>query len=58
MSSENETDLIVSYAIQEGTFKGVSFKAIKAWHTAKYDTKKDVDTEHLRVYLDYTISVF
>ncbi len=58
MSSEKETDLIVSYAIQDGTFKGVSFKAIKAWHTKKYDTKKAVDTEHMRVYLDYTISVF
>ena len=58
MTGENETDLIVSYAVQEGTFKGVSFRAIKAWHTEKFDNKKDVDSEHLRVYLDYTIGVF
>ena len=57
MRSEYETDLIVSYAFQ-GKLNGLTFKGIKAWHTARYDAKDNVDTEHLRVYLDYTVSIF
>ena len=51
-------DRLLFYTIQQGTFKGVSFKLIQAWHNAKFGGKADEKSTHTRAYIDCTLSVF
>ena len=61
--SENETQLVASYAFQQEQLKGLSLKLKKAWHTSEekadiVQAKETTKSESLRFYVDYTVSIF
>ena len=58
VTGERETYLTASYAIKEGSLKGLGFKAVQAWYAKKIENQKDVKMDNTRVYIDYTVNIF
>ncbi len=59
MDKEHETDVEVSYAFQQVALKGLSVKLQHAWYTAQFSNNhEDTKTRDLRLYVDYTVSIF
>ncbi len=60
IDKETELDVEIGYAFQQESLKGLSIKVQNGYHKAYVydDTGNDERTNNLRVYVDYTLSVF
>jgi hypothetical protein len=58
-SSESEKDVELSYAVQQGTFKGVTLRLRHAWYRNDFAAgATHRDDNELRVNLDYTVRLW